>query len=82
MDELRGLSVPYICRQREGSVIDMDDQDGGLGVNRTMTSTLRPGSVTAHVLRNDVLQQHIDVSRKSGDALCLFLDWCRPGPEN
>jgi hypothetical protein len=26
-----------------------------------MTSTLRAGSVTYHVLRNDVLQQHIDV---------------------
>jgi hypothetical protein len=63
-------------------VTDMDDHNGGLGMDRTMTSTLRPESVTTHVLRNDVLQQHIDVSRKSGDALCLFLEWCRPGPEN
>jgi hypothetical protein len=29
-----------------------------------MTSTERAGSVTAHVLRNDVLQQHIDVRTK------------------
>jgi hypothetical protein len=60
----------------------MGYQKRGQSVDRTMTSTLGPGSVTAHVLRNDVLQQHIGVSSKSGDTLCLFLDWCRSGPEN
>jgi hypothetical protein len=64
------------------AVIDLGTRSGGLGMDRTMTSTLRTGSVTAHVLRNDVLQQHIDVRRRSGAALYLLLEWCRPGPEN
>jgi hypothetical protein len=46
------------------AVIGMGDQNHGLSMHCTMTSTLGPGSVTAHVLRNDVLQQHIDVSRE------------------
>jgi hypothetical protein len=59
----------------------MGNQKHGLSMDCSMTSTLGPGSVTAHLLRNDVLQQHIDVSRKSGDTLCLILSWCRSGPE-
>jgi hypothetical protein len=60
----------------------MSNQNGGLGLDRTMTSTVRTGSVTAHVLRNDVLQQHIDVRTRVERALCLFLEWCRHGSEN
>ena len=36
-------------------------QEGGQGVDRAMTSTVDAGSVTTHVLRNEVLQKHIDV---------------------
>jgi hypothetical protein len=36
----------------------------GQGMDRTMTITPRAGSVTAHVLRNDVLHRHIDVKIK------------------
>ena len=51
---------------------------GGLCVDRTMTSTVGTGSVTAqirgHVLRNDVLQQHIDAKIRLKYMLFLFLD--------
>jgi hypothetical protein len=57
-------------------------QRGGLGMDRTMTSTVRAGSVTAHVLRNDVLQQHIDVRTRVERALSLVLEWCRLNSED
>jgi len=36
----------------------------GQDMDRTMTSTLRAGSVSAHVLRNDVLHPHIDIKKE------------------
>jgi hypothetical protein len=76
MIDLWGLAVPYICRKQE-AMIDMETQGGGQGLDRTMTSTVRAGSVTTHVLRNDVLQQHIDVRTRVERALCLFPVWSR-----
>lgn len=58
-------------------MIGMEAQRGGQGLDRTMTSTVHAGSVTAHVLRNDVLQQHIDVRTRVERALYHFLEWCR-----
>lgn len=51
----------------------MRNQDAGLRRDRTMTSTVRTGSVTTHVLRNDVLQQHIDVRTRVEHGLLPFL---------
>ena len=69
-----GLSEPweqvvplYVCE--ELVVIGVRNQYGGQGVDRTMTSTMRTGSVTTHVQRNDVLQQHIDVRTRVGRGL-------------
>ena len=62
-------------------MIGMEAQRGGQGMDRTMTSTVRAGSVTAHVLRNDVLQQHIDVRTRVERALFLIMAWCRLDPE-
>jgi hypothetical protein len=39
-----------------------------------MTSTVRAGSVTTHVLRNAVLQKHIDVRARVERGACPFLD--------
>jgi hypothetical protein len=42
-------------------------QEGGPGVDRAMTSSMgAAGSVTTHVLRNEVLQKHIDVRSRVG----------------
>lgn len=41
-----------------------DASECGQDMDRTMTITPRAGSVTAHVLRNDVLHQRIDVKIK------------------
>jgi hypothetical protein len=41
-----------------------DASECGQDMDRTMTITPRAGSVTAHVLRNDVLHQNIDVKIK------------------
>jgi hypothetical protein len=59
------------------AMIGIKVQRGGLGRDRTMTSTVRAGSVAAHVLRNDVLQQHIDVRTRVEYTLFLILNWCR-----
>jgi hypothetical protein len=50
--------------ENQEAMIGIGAQKGGQSMDRTMTSTVRAGSVTAHVLRNDVLQQHIDVRTK------------------
>jgi hypothetical protein len=49
-------------------------QEGGQGVNRAMASTMRPGSVTTHVLRNEVLQKRIDVRMSVDRGPLPFLD--------
>ena len=47
-------------------------------MDRTMTSTVGTGSgiaqIRGHVLRNDVLQQHIDAKTRLKRMLFLFLD--------
>jgi hypothetical protein len=49
-------------------------QEGGPGVDRAMTSSMGAGSVTTHVLRNEVLQKHIDVRSRVGRGPWPFLD--------
>ena len=49
-------------------------QLGGQGVDRAMTSSVCAGSVTTHVLRNEVLQKRIDVRVGVGRGPCPFLD--------
>jgi hypothetical protein len=78
---LGALAVPYICRKARGND-RRGTQGGGQGFDRTMTSTVRAGSVTSHVLRNDVLQQHIDVRTRVERALYPFSDWRQLGSEN
>lgn len=72
MNEPWELAVPlYVCEEKV--VIGVKIQNGGQGVDRTMTSTMRTESVTTHVQRNDVLQQHIDVKTRVERGLCPFL---------
>jgi hypothetical protein len=49
-------------------------QEGGQGVDRAMTSTVRAGSVTTHALRSEVLQKRIDVRISVDRGPLPFLD--------
>ena len=62
----------YVCDQE--AKIGVRCQEGGPGVDRAMTSTVRAGSVTTHVLRNEVLQKHIDVRVSVDRGPLPFLD--------
>lgn len=66
-----GIGGTPICRKPRGSDRHArGTKRDGQGAGHTMTSTVRAGSVTTHVLRNDNLQHQIDVRTRVERGLC------------